>query len=95
MLREERVGNRHCPPTSSADCRLWHRSSNWTRHGAYTAGSCDCLNNVAEERGIPVFETPELSRESRVAILKRFRKEEHEVMRNLFERVRYRALMQR
>ena len=52
--------------------------------GAYTAGSCDCLNNVAEERGIPVFETPGLSRESRVAILKRCHKVEREVMRTLF-----------
>lgn len=53
--------------------------------GACIAGSWDCLNNVAEERGIPVFETPELSRESRVAILKRCHKVEREVMRTLFE----------
>ncbi len=90
------------------------------------------LNSVAEERGVPVFETPELSRDARVRMLKRCHRVEHEVMRataarmvahipavswlvkhafqvrlfevmffknlmlrNLFERVRYRALMQR
>lgn len=90
------------------------------------------LNEVAEERGVPVFETPELPRQTRVDMLKRCHRVEAEVMRNtaarmvqghplaqwltrrffhvqlfetlffknlamrnLVERVRYRALMQR
>ena len=40
------------------------------------------LNEVAEEKGIPVFETPELSREERIKMLKRCHQVEREVTKN-------------
>jgi radical SAM superfamily enzyme YgiQ (UPF0313 family) len=39
------------------------------------------LNNIAEDKGIPVFETPELPREERIKILKRCHQVEKEVMK--------------
>jgi len=40
------------------------------------------LNTVAEDKGIPVFETPELPREERIKILKRCHQVEKEIMKN-------------
>lgn len=40
------------------------------------------LNNVAEEKAVPVFETPELPKEERTKILKRCHEVEKEVMKN-------------
>jgi anaerobic magnesium-protoporphyrin IX monomethyl ester cyclase len=40
------------------------------------------LNAIAEDKGIPVFETPELPREERIKILKKCHKVEKEVMKN-------------
>ena len=40
------------------------------------------LNTIAEDKGIPVFETPELPREERIKILKRCHQVEKEVMKN-------------
>ena len=40
------------------------------------------LNTVAEEKGVPVFETPELPKDERIRILKKCHKVEKEVMKN-------------
>lgn len=40
------------------------------------------LNNISEEKPIPVFQTPELKREERIRILKRCHQVEREVMKN-------------
>jgi radical SAM superfamily enzyme YgiQ (UPF0313 family) len=40
------------------------------------------LNNVTEEKGVPLFETPELSKDDRIKILKRCHQVEKEVMKN-------------
>ena len=42
----------------------------------------DYLNNVAEDKSIPVFETPELPKEERIKMLKRFHQVEKDVMKN-------------
>jgi radical SAM superfamily enzyme YgiQ (UPF0313 family) len=45
------------------------------------------LNSVAENRGTPVFETPELPRKERVRILKKCHRVEREVMKNTVYRM--------
>jgi radical SAM superfamily enzyme YgiQ (UPF0313 family) len=45
------------------------------------------LNSVSEEKAEPVFETPELPRQERIALLERFHAIEAEVMRNAAARV--------
>lgn len=45
------------------------------------------LNNVAEEKPVPVFETPELSKAEREKILKRCHQVENEVMKNTVMRM--------
>ena len=45
------------------------------------------LNDVAEEKAIPVFETPELSKEERLVMLKRCHQVEKEVMKNTLRRM--------
>jgi anaerobic magnesium-protoporphyrin IX monomethyl ester cyclase len=40
------------------------------------------LNTIAEDKGVPVFETPELSRQQRIRILKRCHQVEKQVMKN-------------
>ena len=47
----------------------------------------DYLNNVTENENDPVFETPEISREQRIRILKRIRKIEKRVTRMAIQRM--------
>jgi anaerobic magnesium-protoporphyrin IX monomethyl ester cyclase len=51
-------------------------------HNLFVIPPEDYLNNVSDEEPIPVFETPELSKEERVKILKRCRKVEKEITKN-------------
>ena len=45
------------------------------------------LNNVSEDKGVPLFETPELSEEERIKILQRCHQVEKEVMKNTVYRM--------
>lgn len=51
------------------------------RHNLFTIPPEQYLNTIAEDKGIPVFETPELPREERTKILKRCHQVEREVMK--------------
>jgi radical SAM superfamily enzyme YgiQ (UPF0313 family) len=51
-------------------------------HNLFLIPPEEYLNNVAEEKGVPVFETPELPKEDRIKILKRCHEVEKEVMKN-------------
>ncbi len=50
-------------------------------HNLFLIPPEEYLNNVAEEKPIPVFETPELSKEERIELLKRFHQVEKDVMK--------------
>jgi anaerobic magnesium-protoporphyrin IX monomethyl ester cyclase len=52
------------------------------RHNLFIIPPEQYLNTVAEDKGIPVFETPELPKEERIEILKRCHQVEREVMKN-------------
>lgn len=51
-------------------------------HNLFITPPEDYLNEVAEEKGVPVFETPELPKEERIKMLKRCHEVEKEVMRD-------------
>lgn len=51
-------------------------------HDLFVIPPEEYLNTIAEDKGIPVFETPELPREERIKILKRCHQIEREVMKN-------------
>ena len=51
-------------------------------HNLFLIPPEEYLNDVSEEKGIPVFETPELSKEERIRILERCHQVEREVMKN-------------
>lgn len=52
------------------------------KHNLFIIPPEEYLNSIAEDKGIPVFETAELLREERVEILKKCHKVEKEVMKN-------------
>lgn len=52
------------------------------KHNLFIIPPEEYLNAVAEDKGIPVFETPELSKEDRMKILKRCHRLERKVMKN-------------
>lgn len=51
-------------------------------HSLFVIPPEEYLNTVAEDKGIPVFETPELSREERIRILRRCHQVEKQVMKS-------------
>ena len=51
-------------------------------HNLFVIPPEEYLNTIAEDKGIPVFETPELPREERIEMLKRCHQVEKEVMKN-------------
>ena len=51
-------------------------------HNLFLTPPEEYLNNIAEEKPIPVFETPELPKEERIEMLTRFHQVEREVMKN-------------
>jgi len=51
-------------------------------HGLFLIPPEEYLNTIAEDKGVPVFATPELSREKRIRILKRCHQVEKQVMKN-------------
>ncbi|MCD4811303.1 radical SAM protein, partial [bacterium] len=51
-------------------------------HNLFLTPPEEYLNNVAEEKPIPVFETPELPKEERIEMLTRFHQVERQVMKN-------------
>jgi radical SAM superfamily enzyme YgiQ (UPF0313 family) len=52
------------------------------KHNLFIIPPEEYLNTIAEDKGIPVFETPELPREERIKILRRCHQVEKEVMKN-------------
>ena len=52
------------------------------KHNLFLIPPEEYLNTIAEDKGIPVFETPELPREERIKILKQCHQVEKEVMKN-------------
>ena len=53
-----------------------------SKHNLFIIHPEEYLNSIAEDKGIPVFETPELPREERTKILKRCHQVEKEVTKN-------------
>jgi len=51
-------------------------------HNLFLIPPEEYLNSVAEEKGVPVFETPELPKQERIAMLKKCHEVEKEVMKN-------------
>ena len=51
-------------------------------HDLFLVPPEEYLNDVAEEKGVPLFETPELPKEKRIELLKRCHQVEKEVMKN-------------
>jgi radical SAM superfamily enzyme YgiQ (UPF0313 family) len=51
-------------------------------HNLFIIPPEEYLNNISEDKPMPVFETPELSRKERIKILKRCHQVEKEVMKN-------------
>ena len=51
-------------------------------HGLFLIPPEEYLNTIAEDKGVPVFATPELSREKRIRILKRCHQVEKQVMKD-------------
>lgn len=57
------------------------------KHNLFTIPPEEYLNQVSEEKGLPVFETSELPREKRIEMLKRCHKVENWVMKNTAARM--------
>jgi radical SAM superfamily enzyme YgiQ (UPF0313 family) len=62
-----------------------------TDHNLFLIPPEEYLNNISEEKPVPIFETPELSKEERIQILNRCHKVEKEVMKNTAYRM-YRSI---